>query len=346
MTWSMSRLARETATFSVPVSEAAMPHVAQSGVGESPIKTGYVSSAGSKSTSSTRSPSASLPADGHDAADASSKNRENESLGPGPGLYQPHRTTGCRMKKTLTENRDRRPSPQIDRPQRLLNNLLGLMGCSNARRVAVRVAGRSSFGNEGNPHAHRFATASHVGHERQRSQLKDFIAEALPRRRAAQVGRRRTHYTLVVRDPDSPAAQPLLRCLLRTCRAGIARQSDIARTETQCRRSVAASLLDISCVEFRMLGDPRFGAAHEQLVARHDTSGLAIACAAIRTSAMLSKCTMRTTPRRRPRRGVSFDKLWAAAKPVSRVRRRGARTCHRGQPKPPTPTRAPRNQRH
>ena len=29
---------------------------------------------------------------------------------------------------------------------------------------------------------------------------------------------------------------------------------------------MAASLLDIICGEFRVLGDPRFGAAHEQLV--------------------------------------------------------------------------------
>ena len=29
---------------------------------------------------------------------------------------------------------------------------------------------------------------------------------------------------------------------------------------------MAVSLLDISCGEFRVLGDPRFGAAHEQLV--------------------------------------------------------------------------------
>ena len=82
---------------------------------------------------------------------------------------------------------------------------------------------------------------------------------------------------------------------------------------------MAVSLLDISCGEFRVLGDPRFGAAHEQLV--------------VGTHVWTGDCLRRDPNKRdafevyhsgdatiRLYAAASFEKLWAAARPIKPVR--------------------------
>ena len=123
------------------------------------------------------------------------------------------------------------------------------------------------------------------------ARLKDFITEGLARLPEASAAA--DPVTIVVRNPDSPAARAAYAALSeRHVGSGV----KVIFGETNSDDPMAASLLDIICGEFRVLGDPRFGAAHEQFVVGTHV-GPAIACVAIRTSVMLSKFIIPTMQR-------------------------------------------------
>jgi hypothetical protein len=94
------------------------------------------------------------------------------------------------------------------------------------------------------------------------ARLKHFIAEGLAQRPEGSVGTE--PITIVARNPDSPAARALCAALSESdLRVG----ARVIFGETNSDDRTSASLLDVSGCEFRVLGDPRFGAAHEQIVA-------------------------------------------------------------------------------
>jgi hypothetical protein len=148
------------------------------------------------------------------------------------------------------------------------------------------------------------------------ARLKDFISVGLTHRPEGATGAE--SITIVVRNPDSPAARAVCAALS---------QSDLGVNvrvifgETHADDPMAVSLLDISCGEFRVLGDPRFGAAHEQLV--------------VGTHVWTGDCLRRDPNKRdafevyhsgdasiRLYAAASFEKLWAAARPIKPVRAR------------------------
>lgn len=146
------------------------------------------------------------------------------------------------------------------------------------------------------------------------ARLKDFISEGLARRPEGSASTE--PITIVVRNPDSPAARAAFAALSeRDLGVGVR----VIFGETNVDDPMAASLLDIICGEFRILGDPRFGAAHEQLV--------------VGTHVWTGDC-LRRDPNKRDAFEVyypddaasrlfaagSFEKLWAAARPVKPIR--------------------------
>ncbi len=94
------------------------------------------------------------------------------------------------------------------------------------------------------------------------ARLKDFIGEALAS--PGEDPARDIYLTLFVRNPDSPVA----RSLYAAWTEGLAEKARIRILicDTNSEEPATASLLDIAGAEFRVLADPSFGPAHEQLV--------------------------------------------------------------------------------
>jgi hypothetical protein len=145
------------------------------------------------------------------------------------------------------------------------------------------------------------------------TRLKNFITEALAHRE------KQTHaepVLIVVRNPDSPVAHALCAAMFES---NFSFEARVIFGETNGDDRAALSLLDVSNAEFRVLGDPRFGAAHEQLVAGERV--------------WTGDC-LRRDPNKRdafeiyhaPEAGTrtfamaSFGKLWAAARPLKPVK--------------------------
>jgi hypothetical protein len=93
------------------------------------------------------------------------------------------------------------------------------------------------------------------------ARLKDFIGEAIASR--GEDPAREICLTLFVRNPDSPAA----RALYAAWSEGSAETARclILMGETNADEPAAPSVLDIPAAEFRILADPGFAPAHEQL---------------------------------------------------------------------------------
>ncbi|HEY8194556.1 MAG TPA: hypothetical protein VIF13_05870 [Hyphomicrobium sp.] len=144
------------------------------------------------------------------------------------------------------------------------------------------------------------------------ARLKDFIAEGLSGLAAGVVGT----VTLIVRDSESPVARALGVALSE----GLLEASSIKVILASAQiEDGAPSLRDVAGVECRLLKDPRFGASHEQLVIG-------------RTHVWIGDCLRRDPNKRdafelyhkadaaaRMYAAVSFEKLWAHAKPMKPV---------------------------
>jgi hypothetical protein len=105
----------------------------------------------------------------------------------------------------------------------------------------------------------RLMTSSRTDKE---SRLKDFIGEAMTAARAPLA--HGVDLTLFVRNPDSPVARAL-NSAWSEGRMEAARIR-IVICDTNTDDATAPSLIDITDADFRVLADPSFGPAHEQLV--------------------------------------------------------------------------------
>jgi hypothetical protein len=144
------------------------------------------------------------------------------------------------------------------------------------------------------------------------ARLKDFIGEALTACR--EFSARDISLTLFVRSPDSPVA----RALHAAWSEGLveAARIRILICDTNADEPSAPSLLDNSDADLRVLSDPSFGPAHEQLAIGH-------------THVWIGDCLRRDPTKRDafeiyhpndPAIGVfataSFEKLWARGRPL------------------------------
>jgi hypothetical protein len=97
------------------------------------------------------------------------------------------------------------------------------------------------------------------------ARLKDFIGEALAASRETSAPD--ASITLFVRNPDSPVARALNAALSEG--GAEAARIRILICDTNADEPSTPSLLDNPDVEFRVLADPNFAPAHEQLTIGH-----------------------------------------------------------------------------
>jgi hypothetical protein len=144
------------------------------------------------------------------------------------------------------------------------------------------------------------------------TRLKDFIVESLTALAEGPCGSGAV--TVMVRGTDSPTARALYAAISEVPHATLDVRVIVA--DTRVEDAALPSLRDIAGIEFRLLSDPRFGASHEQLVVG-------------RTHVWIGDCLRRDPNKRdafelyhkadpiaRQCATLSFEKLWARAKPL------------------------------
>lgn len=153
--------------------------------------------------------------------------------------------------------------------------------------------------------------------EEKEAKLKDFITRDLDLRRGRAVEGPAIRYALVARAPDSPSARALQALGAEIMAAGI--EIKVILFESDCGFEDGAqseTLLDLAGIDIRFFRDPRFIAAHEQLILGANSS-------------WIGDC-MRRDPAKRDafevfqgsnktiaqHAAVSFNRLWARAKPA------------------------------
>jgi hypothetical protein len=144
------------------------------------------------------------------------------------------------------------------------------------------------------------------------TRIKDFIAESLTAVAEGPGGD--GIVTVIVRNNESPAARALCAALSETAATLDVR---VIVADTRVEDASSPSLAAIPGVECRHLGDPRFGASHEQIVVG-------------RTHVWIGDCLRRDPNKRdafelyhkadpiaRKCATVSFERLWARSRPLT-----------------------------
>lgn len=167
----------------------------------------------------------------------------------------------------------------------------------------------------------RFANAPrllHAGREEREAKLRDFVAADLN----AAIGSgalQGAGYSLLARAPDSPVARALALLAADFAAASMPVRALLLDLDGLSEDQTRKTLLDMANVEIRLLSDPRFAAAHEQLV--------------LSSNRMWIGDCMRRDPAKRDalelfhddnvtaskHAAISFERMWAVAKPVRRV---------------------------
>ena len=149
--------------------------------------------------------------------------------------------------------------------------------------------------------------------------IKDFVAYELAMRAGSPADATSSVYSLVARAPDSPVVRAVSSMATVIAQSGISIRVVLLDTYNAAEDHAAASLADLSTCDVRVLSDTRFTAAHEQLVLSPDRL-------------WIGDC-MRRDPAKRDafeiyhdgdtiaagHASASFAKLWAIAKPVTRL---------------------------
>ena len=153
------------------------------------------------------------------------------------------------------------------------------------------------------------------------AKLKDLIARDIQIRNATPNASAPSRYTVIARAPDSVVAQALISSAAEIAAAGLEISAILFESETTFEETPQAlSLMEIPGVTCRVLRDQRFAAAHEQLVLNDG-------------SVWIGDC-MRRDPSKRDafemfhdgnkaaeqHATASFNRLWAHAKPVERIK--------------------------
>jgi hypothetical protein len=144
------------------------------------------------------------------------------------------------------------------------------------------------------------------------ARLKDFIGEGLAPH--AEDPARDNDVTLFVRNPDSPVA----RGLYAAWSEGHAENARIRILicDTNCEEPAAASLLDIAGAEIRVLADPSFGPAHEQLVVARGHVWIGDCLRRDPTKRDAFELYHPNDVEKRVFASASFEKLWVRGRPL------------------------------
>ena len=158
-----------------------------------------------------------------------------------------------------------------------------------------------------------------IGREEREAKLREFVATALVVRRASGDSAPAS-ITLLARAPDSPVARVIASMAAELAAANISLTVVLLDLDAFTDEPGRPSILDMSNADVRVLADPRFTSAHEQMVLSANIM-------------WLGDC-MRRDPAKRDafelfhhdnleatsHAAISFNRLWATAQTVNRIR--------------------------
>jgi hypothetical protein len=146
--------------------------------------------------------------------------------------------------------------------------------------------------------------------------LKDFFSEGLALR--AEDPARDDSVTAFLRNPDSPAARAL--CAVYFDGRAEGARIRILICDTHADDPMATSVLDISGAEFRVFAEPRFAAAHEQLVIGANRVWIGDCLRRDPTKRDAFELYHANDAAARLFAAVSFERLWARGRPIKPAR--------------------------
>ncbi len=114
----------------------------------------------------------------------------------------------------------------------------------------------------------RLATSprlQNIGREEREAKLREFVATALVVRRASG-DTAPACITLLARAPDSPVARAVASMATELTGANISLTAVLLDLDAFTEEPGRPSILDMSNADIRVLADPRFTSAHEQMV--------------------------------------------------------------------------------
>lgn len=165
----------------------------------------------------------------------------------------------------------------------------------------------------------RFATSPrllHIGREEREAKLKEFIAADLVHRKTSQAHT----YLLLARAPDSPVARAIASLAKELSDADVCVRALVLDLEPFTDEPGRPSLTDIAHAEIRLLTDPRFMAAHEQLVLSPTTLWLGDCMRRDPAKRDAFEIFHDADPTASSHAMTSFGRLWASGKTIGCVR--------------------------
>ena len=145
------------------------------------------------------------------------------------------------------------------------------------------------------------------------AKLKAFITEAVAAHDGASA------LTLVARATDSPVACALAAAIAGSGRTDLMLNAVLFDIDSIVEDHASASILDVRGAEFRVLGDARFVAAHEQLVLGGDRVWIGDCMRRDPMKRDAFELFHASNPTCAGHAIASFAKLWEAAHPLDRT---------------------------
>ena len=157
-----------------------------------------------------------------------------------------------------------------------------------------------------------------IGREEREAKLKEFVATALVVRRASGENAPAC-ITLLARAPDSPVARVIASMATELTAANISLTAVLLDLEAFTEEPGRPSILDMSNADVRVLIDPRFTSAHEQMVLSANIMWLGDCMRRDPAKRDAFELFHHDNPEATSHAVISFSRLWATAQAVRRL---------------------------
>ena len=168
----------------------------------------------------------------------------------------------------------------------------------------------------------RLATSprlQNIGREEREAKLREFVATALVVRRASGDSAP-ANITLLARAPDSPVARVIASMAAELAAANISLAAVLLDLDAFTEEPGRPSILDMSNADIRVLADPRFTSAHEQMVLSANIMWLGDCMRRDPAKRDAFELFHHDNPEATSHAAISFNRLWATAQTVNRIR--------------------------
>ncbi|MBL8882320.1 MAG: hypothetical protein JNL45_04600 [Hyphomicrobium sp.] len=168
----------------------------------------------------------------------------------------------------------------------------------------------------------RLATSprlQNIGREEREAKLREFVATALVVRRASG-DTAPACITLLARAPDSPVARAVASMATELTGANISLTAVLLDLDAFTEEPGRPSILDMSNADIRVLADPRFTSAHEQMVLSANIMWLGDCMRRDPAKRDAFELFHHDNPEATSHAVTSFNRLWATAQAVRRLR--------------------------